>query len=171
MKSLDESHQRRRIEEVQQAFLALPSGIDHRARKSGLLHQRGERCVGAEVGEHHPDDLHSRRQRREGADASLAPGVRKQADLDVVDAGRGERPSRRDNDFGLHRQIAGNCADRRPPSNFGDDLAHRFRRERPERADPRVLRIDEVRALLARDPGLIRAGDAGEKTGQLVCPK
>ena len=42
MKSLDESHQRRRIQEVQQAFLALLSGIDHRARKSGLPHQRGK---------------------------------------------------------------------------------------------------------------------------------
>ncbi len=155
---------------IEQAAAVLAGGVEHRTSEARVRHGRDERRVGAQIGEHHTDDLRLSRERVERANA-LGPGrIRKQSDLDEIDSGAGHRRRGAQDRFALHRQIADDGADRPLPGDAGDRRSHLAFGERTERAFCRVLQVDDVGATRDRDLGLFGAGHAGQEQRHGTAP-
>ena len=107
--TIDEAGERRDIHVIEQAAFAFLKRVEHRAAESAFGHQLQQIKVRRAVGEQHADELRAGGEVFERVDRGLPRGVRGEADLDVIDAGR--RQSAR----GRRRPRRANRNDRRPP--------------------------------------------------------
>jgi hypothetical protein len=168
--AVDKIAQRRNIDVIEQPAAGLVRRIDHRARKTALAHEPEQRRIDAVIREHDADDLYAPRDRAQGADAFSAPAIRKQRDLDVVDAGLRQHRYGAHQRVRFHRELARDSADAPTVADGGERRRHHIGRDRPERAVGRILQVDDVGAVPHGNLGFVGSGDACEHKGHRDTP-